>query len=274
MSEVVKTHIETDGIVIKEQSVGETDRLITVLTSKYGLIRAFVSGAKTIKNKNLAGTCLLAYSDFVFYKSADAYNVNSAIEKEIFFDLRQNIDNLSIAFYLAELFGELAPETAECEDLLKLLLNSIYLLSKNKVNALQVKSVAELRSIAMSGYAPNLIACEECGAFESDPMYFDIKNGNLHCKDCVVGESPSDDGIPQTSTEYVSMGLCAWQLPISISTVTAMRHIIYSEPKKIFDFKLTDSAQLELTTVTESYALEHTDRHFKTLDFYKSLQGI
>ena len=41
-------HIETDGLVIKEQNVGESDRLITVLTSKYGLIRAFASGVKNV----------------------------------------------------------------------------------------------------------------------------------------------------------------------------------------------------------------------------------
>ncbi|MDO5448488.1 MAG: DNA repair protein RecO C-terminal domain-containing protein, partial [Clostridia bacterium] len=128
---------------------------------------------------------------------------------------------------------------------------SIYLLSKGKLNAHQVKSVAELRGVAMSGYAPNLIACAECGAFESNPMYFDIKNGDLHCNVCARGGTP-----------------------ISISTVTAMRHIIFSEAKKAFDFTLTENAQCELTAITEGYALEHTGRHFKTLDFYKSLQGI
>lgn len=28
--------IESDGLVIKEQKIGETDKLITVLTSQYG----------------------------------------------------------------------------------------------------------------------------------------------------------------------------------------------------------------------------------------------
>lgn len=244
-------HIKTDGLVVKEQNVSESDRLITVLTSQYGLIRAFVSGGKTIKNKNLAGTQLLAYSDFVFYRGAEAYNVNTATEKEVFFDLRSDIDNLSIAFYLAELFCELAPEGAECDELLRLLLNSLFLLSKKKKPGALVKSVAELRALAISGYAPNLIACEECGAFESNPMYFDLKNGNLHCRDC------AKDGTA-----------------LSISTVTAMRHIVYSEPKKVFDFSLTDDAQAELSAVTENYALLHTARKYKTLDFLKSLQGI
>ena len=243
--------IETDGLVIKETNVGETDRLITVLTSEYGLIRAFVTGGKSMKNKNLAGTGLLTYSDFVFYKGRDSYNVNSASEKEVFFELRNNIDNLSIAFYLAELFGELAPETAECSELLKLLLNSVYLLSKDKISGVQVKAVAELRAVAISGYAPNHVACTECGAFESEPMYFDIKHGTLRCDVCKEGGRK-----------------------LSFSTVTAMRHIIYSEAKKVFDFKLSDACLLELSAVCEAFALQQTGCIFKTLDFLKSLSNI
>lgn len=247
-------HIETDGLVVKEQNVGESDRLITILTSQYGLVRAFANGGKSIKNKNLAGTQLLAYSDFVLYQGKDAFNVNEAKEKEVFFDLRLDIDNLSLAFYLAELFGELAPEAAECEELLKLLLNCLFLLSKKKLPAKQIKSIAELRALSLSGYAPNLIACEECGAFESDIMYFDIKKGTLKCNVC-------------GSQSFTAV-------PLSISAVTAMRHIVFSEPKKVFDFTLNDTALNELSAVTESYALDHTDKHFKTLDFLKSLPTV
>ncbi len=266
-------HIETDGLVIKEQNVGESDRLITVLTSKYGLVRAFVNGAKTIKNKNLAGTQLLAYSDFVFYQGREAFSVNSASEREVFFELRSDIDNLSIALYLAELYGELTPEGSECDELLRLLLNSIYLLSKKKCDPLIVKSVAELRGLGLYGYQPDLVACKECGSFESDVFYFSIKNGDLHCKNCVVGDD-SCDATPGSSKEFAHMGLDVSQIPISYSTVTAMRHIIYSESKKVFDFNLLPTSLSELSGVTERFVLEKTGRTYKTLDFYKSLKNL
>ena len=56
--------------------------------------------------------------------------------------------------------------------------------------------------------------------------------------------------------------------------MTAMRYIIYSDAKKIFDFKLTDDAMKELNKATETYALVQTGRSYKTLDFLKSLAGI
>lgn len=246
-------HIETDGIVIKEQIVGESDRLITVFTRKYGVLRSFVRGAKTVKSKLLAGTQLLAYSDFVFYKTKDAYTVDSAVPKNVFFELRQDIDALSTAFYLAELLGELAPENDDSEELLSLLLNSVYLLSKGNLDRRLIKSVAELRAMSISGYMPDLVACRSCGQFETEPMYFDVSHGSLLCAACGNGTAAA--------------------VPLGFSTVTAMRHIIYSEPKKVFDFTLKEPALLELSAITEKFTLEQSGKYFKTLQFLKSLQG-
>ena len=43
--------ITAPGLVIREQSIGEADRLITVLTAQYGIVRAFSRGAKKTKSK-------------------------------------------------------------------------------------------------------------------------------------------------------------------------------------------------------------------------------
>ena len=45
--------IKTDGLVIREQAIGEQDRVITVLTRTNGIIRAFANGVRSPKNKNV-----------------------------------------------------------------------------------------------------------------------------------------------------------------------------------------------------------------------------
>ena len=60
------TKISAAGLVIREQNIGEYDRLITVLTARHGLIRAFSRGAKKAKSKKLSATALLTYSDFTY----------------------------------------------------------------------------------------------------------------------------------------------------------------------------------------------------------------
>ncbi len=244
-------NIETDGLVIKSQKIGESDTLITVLTSKYGLVRAFVRRSTAIKSHMLATTQLLSYNDFVFYKGKKgSYSVTSATPKASFFKLNEDIDAMSIAFYLAELFGELAPENHEAEDLLKLLLNSLYLMAEKKRSPVQVKAVAELRALSNSGYMPNIVACENCGTYESDPMFFNPASGLLFCNNC---GGPADG------------------MQLSLSAVTAMRFICYSEEKKVFNFSVSDETMKELSQAAELFALQQTGRNFRTLDFYKSL---
>ena len=63
---------KTKGLVIKEQTVGESDRLVTLLTADYGLVNAFVRGAKQLKNRLAASTSLFAYSEFSIYQGKDA----------------------------------------------------------------------------------------------------------------------------------------------------------------------------------------------------------
>ena len=44
----------TDGLIIKEQNIGEQDKLVHALTKSNGVIKAFVRGAKNIKNQKCA----------------------------------------------------------------------------------------------------------------------------------------------------------------------------------------------------------------------------
>lgn len=50
--------ITTNGLVIKEQTTGESDRLVTLLTADYGILRAFVRRAKLVKSRTASATSL------------------------------------------------------------------------------------------------------------------------------------------------------------------------------------------------------------------------
>ena len=43
--------MNTDGLVIKVNDTGENDRVITLLTRDYGLLRAFANGSKKVKSR-------------------------------------------------------------------------------------------------------------------------------------------------------------------------------------------------------------------------------
>ena len=242
--------ITAPGLVIKEQSIGEADRLITVLTAQYGLVRAFSRGAKKTKSKKLAATSLMAYADFTFVKTKDAYSVEDAQVKEVFFELRQDVEKMALAQYFCELAYEFCDEEYESEEVLRLFLNALWLLKSNKKTPLFVKSVTEMRLMSLSGYMPALLGCDKCGEYESATMYFSAENGKIYCENCLP----------------VCQRYC-----INASVIQAMRYVTLSDFEKIFSFTLKDETLAKFAEVCESYLLHKTQRKFKTLDFYRTL---
>lgn len=248
MKRMLKMHIRTNGIVIREQTISENDKLVTLLTQEKGVIRAFAHGAKSPKNRKSVATQLFCYCDFNIYSGRGIFSVEEAVVKETFFGLRNSIQALALGQYFCELAAELSPREEPAGEYLKLLLNACYMLVSGKRDRRLLKPIVELRFLAMAGYMPDLLGCASCRKFESDVMYFNSARGELFCDECNTGKT---------------------NIPISISTVTAMRHVAFSENEKLFSFNLKPAAMREFNDTVEEYLLRVTMRKYKTLDFYK-----
>ena len=98
----------THGIIIRAKSVGD-DRLLTILTSDYGVVSAVARGANKPRSRLTSSTELFCYSKLVLFRYRDSTTVDSAEVEQSFFALRQDIVALSLASYIAELCCELAP---------------------------------------------------------------------------------------------------------------------------------------------------------------------
>ena len=141
--------METDGLMIGEQSVGESDRLVTVLTRDEGVVRAFARQAKRTGSTKVSATQLFCYSRLTLYKGREKYIIDDARPIELFFDLRRDIERLALAQYFCELARSLAPQEAPAGDFLRLLLNSFHFLSKGMRPPLLLKAVVEMRMLLL-----------------------------------------------------------------------------------------------------------------------------
>lgn len=245
-----QTRFTTEALVIKEMNVGESDRLVTLFTRDYGIIKAFAAGAKNITSKKGAATALLTYSSFTILHKKDSYRIYEATPIARFFTPGSEIDVLTVSQYFCELAYTFGEEGEPNPEFLRLILNSLHFLTKEKRYPPLIKAITELRAASISGYAPNLVACPECGKFDEDIMYFCLNDGSLRCSEC------KGDG---------------YYLPISRTELSAMRHIVYSEFGKLYSFDIPADSADRLSNVTEKYITGQTDYKFSTLDFYHSI---
>ncbi|MEE1186825.1 MAG: DNA repair protein RecO [Acutalibacteraceae bacterium] len=239
---------KTDGLILKQTQVGESDRLVTVLTRNMGVIRAFVRGAAKPKNKNSSSTAMLVYSQLSVYKTKDSYIIDEAIPEELFFNLRFDIAKLSLAQYFCEAAIVFAVEGVESEQILRLMLNCIHIIEKDLRPLEMVKAIFELRLVTECGYAPDLKACSVCNNDNAANYYLKINEG------CIVCENCDKNGV---------------LLPNGV--LSAMRHIVYCDFSKLFNFELKDGNYKQLSNITEYYLLNQVGHHFIALDFYKNL---
>lgn len=238
------------GLVIREQTIGESDRLVTLLTADFGLVRAFARGAKQMKNRMNSSTSLFAYSDFSLYRGRDAFVIDNASPIEVFFDLRKDIKKLSLAQYFAQLAYELANEEQPAQEMLSVLLNALHLLCYTNKDLRIVKSAVELRFLSLGGYMPNILACSECGTYETETMFFDTLEGCIYCEN--HGKAGS--------------------IPVPKNIITAVRFICLTEPKKIFSFALSEDNLTLLQSVSEKYLISRIQKNLPTLIFYKGIE--
>ena len=243
---------QTDGLIIKEQNIGEQDKLVYALTKSHGVIKAFVRGAKNIKNQKCAPSSLLSYSRLTFYKSRESYIIGDARILRIFSKLRGDVKKTCLAQYFCELALTICPREQQAEKFLSLMLNSLYLISEGKRSEELVKPCFEMRLAAMAGYLPDLVMCRECGVYAAEEMYFSPHTGEIECASC---HGIMADGM----------------IKLSEAALTALRHTVYSDDDKLFSFTLSEEGLKMLNAASESYLQYRFEKEFKTLNFYKAI---
>lgn len=249
--------ITTQGVVISVRDAGDNDRYITVLSPEMGLIDISVKGAKKLSSGNNASTQLFACSKFCFRERSGRYYLNSSEPVKIFYGLRLDMQKLALASYFSEIISCAVTSGQTAKDVYRLFLNSLYMISEKSADCAFVKFVFEMRVTADLGMMPGLLGCDEC--IRSDiPLFFLIKQGIFLC-----------DAHMQTRVLYPNK----YNVEVTPGMFEALRFVCLSELDRIFSFRLSDKALKALGEISELYAQEHFERHFKTLDFYKSVSS-
>lgn len=244
--------LSVDAVVIREKRLEEQDRLLTLLTRDRGVIITYAKGAARMKGGMVSCTELLCYSHFKVFENKERAFVDGAESNTVFFGIRQELTKLSLATYFCQLCCELIPPLERDEGYLRLMLNSLHFLEKDKLEPALLKPLFELRILAMSGYMPDLVACSVCGKLPGDELWFSPLTGVVYCGDC----------RPKVDTTL---------LPLSKSCFEAMRHIIYSDFGKLFAFRLSPESVAELGKVCRAYLLAQVERMLPALNYYETI---
>lgn len=247
-------HIVTQGLVLREVSYKESDKILTVLTREGGKRTVKAQGCRRKGSRLAASAQLLVWSDMTLFEYKDYWSLNEAESLEQFWGLKKDVEKLALGSYFAEVAETVAEEGRNDQDLLSLILNSLYALDQLQKPEALVKAVFELKLMSLTGYEPLLDACAACGVENPEEPRFHISEGVLHCASC---RGEVGDGV---------------SMPLTPSALAAMRHVVYGDPKRLFSIPIDAAGLARLADLCEVYLLTQLERGFRTLDFYKSLK--
>ena len=260
----------TDGIITRSIDVGVSDKLLYVITPTMGRIAVMVKGGRSTKSQYTSISQLFSYVNIEVSEKNSMYWLRSGSLIRPFYQISSDLTRMALATYLAQLANELTDEgEADNKEIMRLLLNSFYVICEGSKPLPIVKSVFEMRIAYISGYMPELSGCVYCGKGECDYLYLDVMGGRLICSECL---DEHNKRRPERKTDYDDEVETSVLCGLSLSTLAALQYIVSAPQSKIFSFALTDENDVnDLTRVTEAYILNHLGRGFDSLDFYRSV---
>ncbi len=245
------------GAVIREAPIGESDKIITILTPEYGKITFRAKGVKSIKSKNAAGTQIFCYSEFELMEKGGRYSLKTAYVKQSFFGIRSDVLRYSLACYMLDTVNAVTTEQNDETEILRLLLNALYALSeKQDIPLWKIKGAYELKLMELCGFMPELYTCLGCGGetLDNTKVFFSFTEAQIVCQDC---------------KKLFNTGLFS----VSHPTLLAMRNILEQPSQRLVSFNLSQEYSEEFAFLCENYLINQTERNYQTLRIYKSMQN-
>ncbi len=248
------------GLVLRSTDLGDHDKLLTVLTAERGKLTICAKGAHSLKSKYMPVSQQFIYGDYTFRETGEGRWLKDGSIVESFFAVRAELTRLAAASYLMAVAEVLALEEEPDPELLRLSLNSLYLLTSDKRPVAQVKAVFELAAVSGAGFAPDLVFCADCGKKAPYPAALDLAGGVVYCADCLKKREQAAQ-FGEGREEYTALS------SLTPGVTDALRHVL-SGGGNPFAFRLPEEELRQFAAICERYLLYQLDIGFKTLDFY------
>ena len=249
---------KTDAVVLSDSDLGDQDKIITLLSHRYGKIRAVAKGARRLKSRFAPAMQMLSYVTAVLYKSkrieVDTFNeckINSS-----FLGIRNELLRLAYGYYSIELIMKCVHGAETPPFLFDLVLKILFLLEKIPKESLPVLMRSfELRMLTILGYRPYLAGCVECHqkVEKNRRVFFSGYEGGILCANC----SKEKRGKL-----------------ISFETIQWMKFLRTISLDKLANVKLSHQVSEEFKIIPKSYIPHRVGEEVLSYTFIETVQAL
>lgn len=239
----------TEAVVLRRINLGEADKILTLLTPTYGKLRAVAKGVRRPGSRLGGHVELLTHATMQLAKGQNLDIVTQSQTLNSFRPLRDDLERMGRALYLAELVDQFMPEQQAQQAVFRLLVDALTWLCTAANPDLPVR-YAEMQVLGLLGFRPELHRCVHCRTpLEPVTNGFSARAGGVICPAC-RGAEP-------------------WGRPISVTLLKVLRHLQSAPYNQVDRLRLEGSLRIELEALLREYIrsiLDHTPRSAEFLD--------
>ena len=183
------------GVVLRTYKLGETDRIVHVLTAGRGKVRGVAKGVRRPGSKFGGRLEPFSHVDLQLYEGRNLDIISQAELISSYSQVRDDFALSACGSTMVEAADRVAQEDERSTRLLLLLLDGLRALSRNPLHPSVILDAYLLRLASVAGYHPYLEACASCGRPDG-PQAFSPSAGGVLCMACSpAGTRPSDPGL-------------------------------------------------------------------------------
>lgn len=179
-----------EGFIIKTQDYGETNKIVTIFSKKYGKFSAMARGAKKLKSRMAAVTQPFIYGEYLIYMNQKGLStIQQGDVLDSFRLIREDIMKTAYAAYISELLDKLLDPLHPDYYIYDQFLQTMKWISDDKDIEIAMM-MFELKMFEKAGFAPIVDRCVHCGKVDQ-LVSFSIAEGGLLCNQCVLNDAQS-----------------------------------------------------------------------------------
>lgn len=180
--------IATKAITLKYYDLGEADKIYSLFSREYGVIKAVAKGIKKAKSKFGGRLDLLNVNQLIIRQGKNLGTITQCETYKLFPQLRLDYDKLIYSLFLGELILLFSNEGEPFEEVFDLLLETLEKVEKSDIPLIYAIWF-EMQFLALLGYQSNLTECDFCKQDVPPTNFklgFSLSTGSIICNKCLA----------------------------------------------------------------------------------------
>ena len=238
----------TEGIVVRLNDLGESDRIVVLLTPQRGLVRGVAKSARRPNSKLGGHLDLLRHVTISARTGRSLDSISQAQTMNDFRTLQEDLGKLSRGIYLSELSEKFSLEGVQSNNTFKMLRYGLGWLERTRNPDLFLRWY-EMRILQLNGFQPEIFICTGCETtLEREPQTFSTALGGFICKVC---RPTANDRL----------------LPASVGVIKILRFLLHTDCEALENLHVGEGDRLHVGQILRKHIQGILDRSVRSTDF-------